>query len=145
MGNQYFYFDYHDGSYGYNTSSSRGADTFFPFNKEAQFTIFDYGRFPTSGQMTGGTSYIIQINNQLSKIIGFYLNYTDSFQGGTTFCRFINNTHDGYYDLLSPNLEYLVSSTYVIDQELNQIRFTTKSDQWYGHGYFNSVIIFGLQ
>ena len=32
MGNQYFYFDYHDGSYGYNTSSSRGADTFFPFS-----------------------------------------------------------------------------------------------------------------
>ena len=32
VGNQYFYFDYHDGSYGYNTSSSRGADTFFPFN-----------------------------------------------------------------------------------------------------------------
>ena len=37
VGNQYFYFDYHDGSYGYNTSSSRGADTFFPFNQGTTF------------------------------------------------------------------------------------------------------------
>lgn len=30
--NNHFYFDYHDGKYGYNTSSRRGADTFRPFN-----------------------------------------------------------------------------------------------------------------
>ena len=29
----HFYFDYKNGKYGYNTDSSRGADTFFPFNK----------------------------------------------------------------------------------------------------------------
>lgn len=27
----HFYFDYKDGKYGFNTDSSRGADTFFPF------------------------------------------------------------------------------------------------------------------
>ena len=30
--NKYFYFDYQGGKYGYNTSSSRGADTFSPFS-----------------------------------------------------------------------------------------------------------------
>lgn len=30
--NKQFYFDYKDGKYGYNTSSSRGADTFHPFS-----------------------------------------------------------------------------------------------------------------
>ena len=32
-----FYFDYHDGKYGYNTNANRGADTFHPFSggKEA--------------------------------------------------------------------------------------------------------------
>ena len=29
--NKYFYFDYQNSTYGYNTSSSRGADTFVPF------------------------------------------------------------------------------------------------------------------
>lgn len=33
VNNNHFYFDYHDGKYGYNTSSRRGADTFFPFNR----------------------------------------------------------------------------------------------------------------
>lgn len=28
----HFYFDYKDGKYGYNTDSSRGADTFVPFS-----------------------------------------------------------------------------------------------------------------
>lgn len=31
VGTTHFYFDYHDGMYGYNTSSLRGADTFTPF------------------------------------------------------------------------------------------------------------------
>ena len=30
--NHKFYFDYHNGEYGYNTSISRGADTFVPFS-----------------------------------------------------------------------------------------------------------------
>lgn len=30
--NKHFYFDYHDGKYGYNTSAERGADTFSPFS-----------------------------------------------------------------------------------------------------------------
>ena len=32
--NTSFYFDYHDGEYGYNTSASRGADTFVPFKSD---------------------------------------------------------------------------------------------------------------
>lgn len=35
-----FVFDYKDGKYGYNTDPNRGADSFFPFNKE--FETCDY-------------------------------------------------------------------------------------------------------
>ena len=33
---KHFYFDYKDGKYGYNTDSSRGADTFVPFKSGAE-------------------------------------------------------------------------------------------------------------
>lgn len=32
----HFYFDYKDGKYGYNTSETRGADTFVPFSEGAE-------------------------------------------------------------------------------------------------------------
>lgn len=35
----HFYFDYKDGKYGFNTDSSRGADTFVPFKSGASFTV----------------------------------------------------------------------------------------------------------
>ena len=38
-----FYFDYQDGSYGYNTSSTRGADTFSPFKKTLNFGVIAAG------------------------------------------------------------------------------------------------------
>lgn len=38
----HFYFDYHDGKYGYNTSAERGADTFTPFKKGGAKLIGTY-------------------------------------------------------------------------------------------------------
>jgi hypothetical protein len=40
--NKSFYFDYHDGIYGYNTSSSRGADTFVPFKSPITLSATAY-------------------------------------------------------------------------------------------------------
>ncbi len=37
--NNLIYMDYHDGRYGYNTSSTRGADTFRPFNGDWEMVI----------------------------------------------------------------------------------------------------------
>ena len=38
-GNIKFYFDYQNGKYGFNTSSSRGADTFTPFKQGGSVSI----------------------------------------------------------------------------------------------------------
>ena len=37
--NNQIYMDYHDGKYGINTSSSRGADTFIPFRSDLSFRL----------------------------------------------------------------------------------------------------------
>lgn len=37
---KHFYFDYKNGKYGYNTDSSRGADTFFPFSSDLENVTF---------------------------------------------------------------------------------------------------------
>lgn len=43
--NNQFYFDYHNGQWGFNTSESRGADTFHPFNSTQMIYYYDVGNY----------------------------------------------------------------------------------------------------
>lgn len=47
-----FYFDYHDGKYGYNTSPSRGADTFVPFKQATHFNLGSVSQVPSGTNLT---------------------------------------------------------------------------------------------
>jgi len=76
-----FYFDYQNGSYGFNTSSSRGADTFSPFKKEANYipykTEFPWN-LPTSFSCNIKDIVIIFYNGSgVSTLDGGNLLYSD--------------------------------------------------------------------
>ena len=49
-----FYFDYKNGKYGYNTSSSRGADTFVPFSGGNIEVLEFYTNMPAGTAITTG-------------------------------------------------------------------------------------------
>ena len=58
---QQFYFDEHDGQYGWNESSTRGADTFHPF--KSIFHTFTRYSFDTQGLTTNHASSTIPANS----------------------------------------------------------------------------------
>ena len=51
------YMDYKDGKYGYNTSPTRGADTFVPFKRSTHY------RLGTTGQVPSGTNLTNTLTN----------------------------------------------------------------------------------
>lgn len=51
-----FYFDYHDGKYGYNTNANRGADTFHPFSGGLENAI-ELGNLGNAFDLTSYTNY----------------------------------------------------------------------------------------
>lgn len=81
VGSDKFYFDSHDGKYGYNTSPTRGADTFVPF--KSGVNIIDLGTltYSYSGVTTftkNITSYTndyseLTVDNFFPREIGHYL------------------------------------------------------------------------
>lgn len=87
--NNQIYMDYHDGKYGINTSSSRGADTFIPFKS-------DLKRFYTTITGTSAlTQYTVGFN---PKIILFCVeagnrNSVAIYDGITNKCYY-----NGYFD-----------------------------------------------
>ena len=87
--NNQIYMDYHDGKYGINTSSSRGADTFIPFKS-------DLKRFYTT---ITGTSALTQYTVGFKpKIILFCVaaenrNSVAIYDGITNKCYY-----NGYFD-----------------------------------------------
>lgn len=87
--------DYHDGKYGVNTDSRRGADTFIPFNKFdvnkiiIMGTEIDYGNYTAS--QTGllcGVSYgksgngVYLKNNKTGEEYGVNNNWTSTYKNG---------------------------------------------------------------
>lgn len=60
---QKFYFDQKDGKFGYNTSSSRGADTFHPFSSGIDFSNVEYIR------KTGAATITCQFTNKPKVIV----------------------------------------------------------------------------
>ena len=73
-----FYFDYHDGKYGFNTSPTRGADTFIPFKTGQTITI------RTAGTIYGLRAYcngIVYINEVA--VLGYGANAPTDTWGGS--------------------------------------------------------------
>ena len=50
--NNAIYMDYHDGKYGVNTSSTRGADTFIPFRQSIHFNLGSVSQVPSGTNLT---------------------------------------------------------------------------------------------
>ena len=50
--NNDIYMDYHDGKYGVNTSSARGADTFIPFKQSIHFNLGSIYQVPSGTNLT---------------------------------------------------------------------------------------------
>lgn len=83
-----FYFDYQDGKYGWNSSSSRGADTFLPFKSDNDIVVFGI----RGGYGGDGTSCIAITNNNILRIQYFAKNVsfnTSDFSGSLT----VNNAN----------------------------------------------------
>lgn len=55
--NNDIYMDYHDGEYGINTSSTRGADTFIPFKQGTDFVVCSVTNFFISGSLQAYRGY----------------------------------------------------------------------------------------
>lgn len=64
-----FYFDYQGGKFGYNTSSSRGADTFSPFSRTSEIynALVAKGVTPASDSVT---DIVTAINNMAPPFSG---------------------------------------------------------------------------
>ena len=71
-----FYFDYQNGEYGYNTSSTRGADTFSPFKGS--------GGAPMTCKLTAsGVHYQSFRYSNFSGTISFTMSGSGTISGGT--------------------------------------------------------------
>ena len=91
--NKNFYFDYKNGKYGFNTSSTRGADTFVPFNSSGGSfkNVHDYMRLHENSAynytytVPKGTSQVIVFMNNVTKINSatipqnYYLSVSDAW------------------------------------------------------------------
>lgn len=88
--NNHFYFDYKNGKYGYNTSPSRGADTFFPFSSGgiSEFTF----------NSTSSFSAEIGAKYDIICATAYYQNAKSTLQGATIineYCEY-NLANAGY-------------------------------------------------
>ena len=122
-----FYFDYQDGEYGFNTSSERGADTFFPFKSGIDIlTPSTYTRFGTNSSLTKlaepiGNSLTFENGNMSTlicppqdKIIRLYIVYTGAY-GGFQIWYYKNNSYTNLGEKANQNIDidnaqYLVVS-----------------------------------
>ena len=104
-----FYFDYQDGSYGYNTSSTRGADTFSPFKSGGNVRTENLGNktATTNNSAAASTSYNIS-NITRSEIVSIYTSavFDSSHYGYVIVMRSAANTF-GY------KVQQAVSNFYV--------------------------------
>ena len=106
--NNHFYFDYQNGKYGYNTSSSRGADTFHPFSNSQVITISPFTSLSKTIELdfepsyvaiftTGGTGYPCIYNNGKIQIINDTVCKIDSINGNkVTFSHSSGNLNWTY-------------------------------------------------
>jgi hypothetical protein len=95
VGSDKFYFDSHDGQYGYNTSAARGADTFVPFKNHA---ILFMGYF--NGSFSGKDETVTcPIDGKLYYVFGGYVtSYAQIWVNGveqTATANYKNETY-GY-------------------------------------------------
>lgn len=99
-GNQ-LYMDYHDGKYGVNTSPSRGADTFIPFQGKVgsvgSFTVTDGSHILSGSKKVEGTVLCAGVSEISGRYQGEGLSL--SWSGDTISYSFNHNGDANYGDV----------------------------------------------
>ena len=99
---KHFYFDYKNGKYGFNTSSSRGADTFIPFKGEQVLTFIGYQYYSSPICMISAKNLsslkVVQRRNE--PLRGFYSN---KFGNGSSV-KFLDISVAGTYEIDLSNM-----------------------------------------
>ena len=117
-----FYFDYQNGKYGYNTSSSRGSSTFVPFGGTAEFIpenkCFEYygvkfvdlptASSPATSYQIAGTGFIFNAKDATK----FYFKSTSN-----CYCEYISNGEITYF-MIQPSSTY---TAITIDQSYDYV------------------------
>ena len=102
---------------------------------------YNYGRFPSSGNMQPRTYYEIPISKSLFSITGVVMYYTDSFQGSGYMFFFLDENGN--------TIKYLGYGDYFdslrINPTNNKIAWTTINSSWYGFGNFSGIAIVGYK
>ena len=99
----HFYFDYKDGKYGFNTDSSRGADTFFPFNN---------GDLKECLVGNGG-AIMFMVKDDYSML---YTNGTSDLIGQYLKCDYVSGYHANIYAVQDCTVAYKHGDNAIVEK-----------------------------
>lgn len=99
---KHFYFDYKNGKYGFNTSSSRGADTFVPFKGEQVLTFTGYQFYSSPICMISAKNLSsLKVVQRKNEHLGVF--YSKTFDGNKNV-NIINIESSGTYNINLSNI-----------------------------------------